>query len=103
MIRYIFSNGLNTGKNKIWVTWVKTSENMGVQSGGQRVALVSAPPLTNLTNNSRFNTQLIVAVVVEQEERRLRERALDLRRQSVSAFKLMSDAKKDDSENEDEK
>ncbi len=37
-----------------------------------------------------------------QEEKRLRERALDLRRKSVSAFKLMSDAKRDDLEEEEE-
>jgi hypothetical protein len=37
-----------------------------------------------------------------QEEQRLRERALDLRRQSVSAFKLMSDAKRDDDDYDDE-
>ena len=51
--------------------------------------------------HSEGNSKIIV-VVVEQEERRLRERALDLRRQSVSAFKLMSDAKKGDSEDDDE-
>jgi len=41
-------------------------------------------------------------LVVQQEERRLRERALDLRRQSVSAFKLMSDAKKGESEDDED-
>ena len=40
--------------------------------------------------------------IVQMEEKRLRERALDLRRQSVSAFKLMSDAKRDDDLEEEE-
>ena len=55
-----------------------------------------------IIQNTQLEVNSKIIVVVEQEERRLRERALDLRRQSVSAFKLMSDARKDDSEDDDE-
>ncbi len=46
-------------------------------------------------NFQKSLTRLNYGSNLPQEEQRLRERAMDLRRQSVSAFKLMADAKKD--------